>query len=553
MNEAIFETKFEARNVNASRLIFGLANIGYKPYAAIEDIIDNSVSADATKVTIVIDIKDGCTLTEKNNIEKLVIIDNGKGMSNGTIRTALDIGSEVSYDKNSLSKYGFGLKSAGLSLGQNISVFSKRQEHGFTNLLCLDVPTIEENKAYGVLVDEVSDSHRVYLSNMDMGTVVSISSIVIHDTANSLKNKLVSRLGVIYYEFLTRKENNLEIEIILNGKPLRVVPQDILRREESLASYDEYNYDCKTPCKVITDKKLKLSYADENISPITINATIFPQAKMSTFAGFTSDEREKIKSYGVSSATSGFFIFRNDRLICWGDNLSIITRDLRTFRARIDITSEHDEVLNVDVSKQNLVFPDEFLDELSLICRIPKSDAEKAFKQCALMLDHDGDREGEQSSESVLDIVEEDPVTQIEPTDPEQKTKRRESIISSQDTEQIIDDSASESSHHKIRYQDTLKTPNLWQSSLDPDYGTIVSINKSHQFYQLVLQNLKAADPKRQAIECFIYCVAVGEIKTKENLKGVDFDDIEKTLSRFETVTSWNLQNWTAHNQDLFD
>ncbi|HHF3222067.1 TPA: ATP-binding protein [Vibrio diabolicus] len=547
---------FEKRHVNASRLIFGLANIGYKPYAAIEDIIDNSVSAGAREINVIINVKEGFTLTEKENIESVIITDDGVGMNNDAIRTALDIGSDVSYSSNSLSKYGFGLKSAGLSLGKKIRVLSKKDKGEITSELCLDVNEIEKNKEYGVLIGDAGNDTLFFLEGKTSGTVVHISDVHVSSTANNLKNKLLSRLGVIYYEFISNKTNPLVVNIIVKDKVFPAEGIDILYREDCLPSYKEHEYDCKTPCIAIKDKELTLNNSNSDTSPIIINGTIFPQAQMGGYAGFSEDEREKIKSYSISSSNSGFFIFRNGRLIRWGDNLGLITRDLRTFRVRIDIKTEHDELLNVDVSKQNLVLPDEFLDELALLCRIPKSDAEKAFKQCSQMFETNGEREGEQSSESVIEIAEEDPSTHVEPTDQNVKAARRKHIISGNpsgaDSSQIAEEESSDKVT-KIKYLDYLQNSNLWQSALDPEYGTIVYINKSHQFYQLVLRNLKAADPKRQAIECFIYCVAVGQNMTKENLSSVEYDDIKRTLDRFDVVTSWNLQNWTAHNQDLFD
>ncbi|EHU4927930.1 ATP-binding protein [Vibrio vulnificus] len=547
-------SSFEERNVNAARLIFGLANIGYKSYAAIEDIIDNSVSAKSTNVNVVLDVEDDRTLIEKNSLRSIYIIDNGIGMSDENIRKALDIGSDVTYEEKSLSKYGFGLKSAGLSLGRRISVASKEVNSNISRMLTLDSDVIEDKGKYGVIVEDVCPKIEAILNERESGTVIRIEKISVSDTVNSLKNKLLSRLGIIYYEFLVRELKPLSIDVKVKDNLFVVDPIDILYRNDCLTSFDEYNYDCKTPCTVINNKEMTLPGSGEDVPPIKINATIFPQAAMGSYPAFSVEEREKIKKYSVSGTNSGFFIFRNGRLIRWGDNLGIITRDLRTFRARIDISSEHDELLNVDVSKQNLVLPDEFLDELSLVCRMPKSDALKGFKLCSALIESNDEREGELSSDSVIDITEEDPQTQLEPTDSSIKKQRRKNILaSSQSEDNDKVDERESSSVNKIRYLDFLTNTNLWQTSLDAEYGTIVKINKSHQFYRLVLSNLKAADPKRQAIECFLYCVAVGENKTKENLSSVEYEDIVKTLDRFESVTSWNLQNWTAHNQDLFD
>ena len=578
---------FEERKINPLRLIFGLANIGYKSYAAIEDIIDNSISAKANNITVMLGVDKNKTLIEKGSVNRIIIIDDGIGMNNEMIRKALDIGSDVEYIENSLSKYGLGLKSASLSLGRKIEIGSKTAE-GLSDKLTLDVAFIEEQGTYGVIIDALKEEFKKHFEDIESGTIIDISEINISDTANALKNKLTSRLGIIYHDFLTREVDPLKIKIIVNNKEFMVLAIDLLHLNESLPSFDEYSYDCKTPCRVITDKLMELSSAGKHIPPIKINAVILPQAKMASYPAFSCDEKRNIKKLDVSGNNSGFFIFRNGRLIRWGDNLSIITRDLRTFRARIDITTEHDEFLNVDVSKQNLVLPEDFLDDLALICRIPKSDAKKAFVLCTAKLEHDDDREGEQSSESVINISEEDPATQFEIVNKEIKKERRQSIINSSDSSNSTDSSNSSNSSdssdssnstdssdssdssnstdstdkcrfnvgntfQKIRYRDYLNNTNLWQTSLDPEYGTIITINKSHQFYRLVLSNLLAADPKRQAIECFLYCVAVGENKTKENLSSVNYEDIVKTFDRFENVTSYNLQNWTAHNQDLFD
>lgn len=198
--------------------------------------------------------------------------------------------------------------------------------------------------------------------------------------------------------------------------------------------------------------------------------------------------------------------------------------------------------------------PEEFLDILSLACRLPKESAKKAFKLCSEMYEGNDDREGDSASDSVLDVTEEDPSTYSDLVDEEDQQERRQNIINQ--TSRAENDERSDLPDVKVKkivYKDSLNSTNLWSFRLDPEYGTILYINKSHPFYQLVLKSLPAADPKRQAIECFMYCLAVGEIKTKQNLRSVNFEDINQVMSRFNQVSSWNLQNWTTHNQDLFD
>ncbi|WP_027671808.1 ATP-binding protein [Rheinheimera baltica] len=542
---------FESRKINSARLCYGLANIGYKSHAAVEDIVDNSISAGAKKIKIVIVVNENKNLTDKGSIGRITIVDNGFGMDNSTIRKALDIGSDVSYSSKSLSKYGLGLKSAGLSLGEKITVISKKNDK-YTDVLILDINEVEKKDDYGVLVENASSWDTSLFMEGGSGTIVDISSINNYDTVNTLKRNLMERLGVIYYEFL-KAENGLYIELVVNGKSHDVEPKDIMFSDDCSLGFDEYSYDCKTPCSLLKEEEIFLPNAPIGTPAITLNLNIFPQKSMEKYLGFSAEDRAKIKEYNVSLPNSGFFIYRNNRLIRWGDNLGIVDRDLRTLRGRIDITTEHDELLNVDVSKQNLELPDEFLDILSLKCRIPKDNAVKAFKLCTAKLELNEDLEGDSASESVIDVVEEDPNVFIE-LDNEEVKKRVEIIYSTNSTEDLSGDSVlPKDKFKKIVYRDYLSHSNLWEFKLDIEYGTVVQINKSHPFYQLVLKNLNAADSTRQALECFIYCLAVGEVMTKKNLSSVNFDEIKLVLERYNQVVSWNLQNWTAHNQDLFD
>ena len=112
--------------MNASRVIDAIARIGYSSHSAIMDIVDNSISAGATKILIEIDRDIEKTIVMKNNIITYRIVDNGKGMGDEQIINALKLGSDANYDDNSLSKYGMGLKSAGFSLGHKLEILSKK-------------------------------------------------------------------------------------------------------------------------------------------------------------------------------------------------------------------------------------------------------------------------------------------------------------------------------------------------------------------------------------------------------------------------------------------
>ena len=66
------------------------------------DIIDNSFMAEAKRITVKIILKDDVTLNNPKNIEKIFVVDNGKGMNEIGIKKALELGSDVKYGNNSL-------------------------------------------------------------------------------------------------------------------------------------------------------------------------------------------------------------------------------------------------------------------------------------------------------------------------------------------------------------------------------------------------------------------------------------------------------------------
>lgn len=104
---------------NPARLVQILAAVGHTMPSAVADLIDNSISADATRIEITFGRPDG------GNGRWLKIADNGRGMTRSQLEEAMRIGSGAEYDKNALGKYGYGLKGASWSQAKVFSVATK--------------------------------------------------------------------------------------------------------------------------------------------------------------------------------------------------------------------------------------------------------------------------------------------------------------------------------------------------------------------------------------------------------------------------------------------
>ncbi len=104
-------------------LIESTRAIGYSLEAAIADIIDNSIAADASTVHVRFFPVDD---------PYLAIIDDGCGMNDEEITQAMQYGSTNPLDERSkkdLGRFGLGLKPASLSQCRQLTVVSKNGSH----------------------------------------------------------------------------------------------------------------------------------------------------------------------------------------------------------------------------------------------------------------------------------------------------------------------------------------------------------------------------------------------------------------------------------------
>ena len=556
---------FEDLKINPDRICEAISKIGYKPSSAIMDIVDNSITAGATEVYIDFFIEDSSTLNERNNILKLRIIDNGSGMDTSRIKTALDIGSSVSYPQNSLSKFGLGLKSAGFSLGNRIEVVSK-QGSFLSDTYYLDREIIRARQTYGVCRMEVSQESGEILRDFPNGTIIKITDLIKPlDAAGKIKNDLQEKLGVTYYHFLSRQNNPITITLRIYKQnsivnECSVSPIDILFEDQANDSFDPDNYDGKLPCKVL-DNEIENPYNPEG-DKIKIKVVIFPKSEMANFAGFSEEERDRIKTFMINRANSGFFFFRNERLIRWGDNIAGAGRDDIGFRAKVMLTTAHDDLFHVDVSKQHLSIPDEMLNTLNLTVRIPLAQSKQLFEKCNLIKSQ-SQGEGEEFNRRTKTFQEEDADEHIAPPPREEKARRRKHIIEKsqeKETQEIGSNefnstiaSSEPTTFQRVRYSESTYSLSPWEAGQDPLYGTYVRINKSHPFYKVILSSLEVESPARLAMEGLLFCLAIAQNRTIENLSCVSVEDIEKVLEKFKRVFTHNLDSWISENQNLFE
>lgn len=141
-----------------SRLLEGLRDTGYTFNTAVSDIVDNSIAAGATKVSI----------TVKQNLANEIsvkIADNGCGMEREELINAMTYGAPVRHNIHSLGKFGLGLKTASTSCCRRLKLISRAVGRADVNCAIWDLDSIRDSDAWDLELREADEGEELTLEN----------------------------------------------------------------------------------------------------------------------------------------------------------------------------------------------------------------------------------------------------------------------------------------------------------------------------------------------------------------------------------------------------
>jgi len=223
---------------SAARLTDSLRDIGYDFSSAIADLVDNSITAEATEVNVVIEF-DG-------EASRVFISDNGRGMTVNGLTEAMRFGSRRKYGTGDLGRYGLGLKTASLSQGRCLTVVTRTSTgRRVIQTRQLDLDLIAEFDDWLVIEpDRTEVVERAWNLLEDApGTVViweKLDRVVPSKNASggwarrrfeTLQHKASDHLAMVFHKFLSGEVGGERLVITVNGQKL--VPWDPFARSES--------------------------------------------------------------------------------------------------------------------------------------------------------------------------------------------------------------------------------------------------------------------------------------------------------------------------------
>ncbi|MGC4130282.1 MAG: ATP-binding protein [Bergeyella sp.] len=339
-------TKAEIAKPNPKSTINSYRSFGYNLSTAIADIIDNSISANATEIRL--EYKwDG-----QNSF--ISIFDNGTGMNKDELVLAMTPGSkdpEEYRSEKDLGRFGMGLKTASFSQCKRLTCITKRDNYA-TIKRCWDIDYINSENEWQLL-DYVSDnSFLEKIGKQKSGTLVlweKLDRIVGNaETSNeSVKN-------AFYDEMIAVKQHlSLVFHKFIESKRIKIFFQN-----EEIEPYNPF--------------LLNLNPKPEMGQPEifgNVEITYFILPHMSEIGKM--DYENSGGSLGWFNA-QGFYIYRGDRLLVAGDWLGIEKkRDYsKLARIAVNFTNANDFNWHLDIKKSTATPPIEIRRELSRIAKI---------------------------------------------------------------------------------------------------------------------------------------------------------------------------------------
>ena len=223
-------------NLYGPKFIEKQRSSGYKSTIhAMAEIVDNSVDAKATKVDIIVKLKEQFAGTRKSlSISEIFFLDNGKGMSFETINSCLTFSEGEGRSENRIGAFGVGLPNSSISVCRRVEVYSKDESNNWNYVfLDLDDQLKRTEPGYDRAISKKPDLDSVIRVPEDCRTIVRWSLIDLIETSNIdiLFRRAQKYLGRVY-RYKLNKGLQITLTYYLEGNtalsktPESIVPYD---------------------------------------------------------------------------------------------------------------------------------------------------------------------------------------------------------------------------------------------------------------------------------------------------------------------------------------
>ncbi len=273
--------------IRTGQALQSLRDSGYTIEAALGEVIDNSIEANANNIYVYLFKKE--TKKGKKYVNEIGIVDDGQGMSPEILQYYPQIGYSTRYMReDTIGKYGVGAKLAALNFGKRFDVWSRHNTGGDWNHVFLDLEEMmskeEAGEEYYIPVPKINRIPEEWTDSIKekTGTIVLWSNIDRLDEGryavsyDELESNLEKELSRIFRYFI-----NGGINIYVNDKPLLAYDplflmdntfQDMILKEYYVSKGPEQKVKDHYSARLIAEESIKIGPA-----AAVLRITLYPK------------------------------------------------------------------------------------------------------------------------------------------------------------------------------------------------------------------------------------------------------------------------------------
>jgi hypothetical protein len=313
--------------------------LGYSLESAVADLIDNSLSAQATRIDIRFSPFDE---------PYVAILDDGTGMLPAPLTAAMRHGSQNPTQKRTeddLGRFGLGLKTASLSQCRRMTVVSLRD--GILSGRCWDLDHIARRNDWMLL--QLSDAEIVKVPLIDQLIEYRRGTLVLwqnfdrlgageHSLEQAFGNQmdlLREHLALVFHRFIAPGPGSPAVVISISNLPVRAIDPFLTRNKAT---------------QVLPPQQFPL--AGEQVS---VQAYILPHISRLSAA-----DLELAGGEDGLRRNQGFYVYRNRRLISWGSWFRLVRQEelSKLARVQVDLSNRLDHLWKLDIKKSTTSPPE---------------------------------------------------------------------------------------------------------------------------------------------------------------------------------------------------
>ena len=356
-------------------LVQSISEQGYSLETSLADLIDNSISANASAVELLVDFE-----TEPF---ALFLADDGDGMDESALRSAMRFPSSSprkDRHKSDLGRFGLGMKTASFSQTRSFTVISRPKGcSGEYVGRTWDVELLADGE-WEVIVNSQEDISKMLtaysslskrkLSRMDgfhPNTIIvwrglyKFENYLSESNRKSALKKEITKitsehLSLVFHRFLGRSERRLRIRV----------------NNDLLHPFDPF------PPGDAGVRLVEAGYRSFSGDEIRMEGYVLPARSIEE-----SKEKSNVWTPPGKSLTDmeGLYVYRQDRIISFGGWNGIIRKAqrLQLARMKVEIGNNIDHLLHLNVAKSKVIIPHDLQDAFAKYVIELKTQAEREF------------------------------------------------------------------------------------------------------------------------------------------------------------------------------